>query len=82
MPVSYDSVLKEHETVRTTCGVFDVSHMGEVFIEGTAALEFLNYITINDVAKLAPGKGQYTAMLNERGGMIDDLILYQLERFE
>ena len=59
--------------------MFDVSHMGEVFVEGPAALEFLNHITINDASKLSPGKGQYTAMLNENGGMIDDLIMYQLE---
>lgn len=79
MPVSYESVLSEHETVRNACGVFDVSHMGEVFVSGEEAEKFLNYITINDVSKLAPGKGQYTAMLNEDGGMVDDLILYKLE---
>jgi aminomethyltransferase len=79
MPVSYQSVLTEHETVRTTCGLFDVSHMGEIFVEGAEAEKFLNWLTINDVTKLSNGKGQYTAILNEKGGMIDDLILYRLD---
>jgi len=77
MPVSYTSVLKEHEIVRTKCGLFDVSHMGEIFVSGPNAKEFVQYITINDVNRLSPGKGQYTAILNENGGMIDDLIMYQ-----
>ncbi len=77
MPVSYTSVLKEHETVRSACGLFDVSHMGEIFVRGENAQEFLQGVTINDVKKLSPGRGQYTAILNEKGGMIDDLIMYQ-----
>jgi aminomethyltransferase len=82
MPVSYSSVLKEHEAVRTKCGIFDVSHMGEIFITGENAGSFLQSITINDVTKLRPGKGQYTAILNEKGGMIDDLITYQISENE
>ncbi|MGE0171667.1 MAG: glycine cleavage system aminomethyltransferase GcvT [Oligoflexales bacterium] len=78
MPVSYEGVLQEHAHVRTQCGIFDVSHMGEVTVKGADALAFLQYLTINDVSKLTPGQGQYSAMLNEKGGMIDDLIMYQL----
>jgi aminomethyltransferase len=78
MPVSYEGVLQEHAHVRSQCGIFDVSHMGEITVKGPEALAFLQYLTINDVARLDPGKGQYSAMLNEKGGMIDDLILYQL----
>ena len=77
MPISYESVLKEHAAVRSGAGIFDVSHMGEIFVKGPEAQKFLQYLTINDVAKLAVGNGQYTAMLNEAGGIIDDLILYQ-----
>ena len=80
MPISYQSVLKEHEIVRTAAGIFDVSHMGEIFVAGDEAEKFLQYVTINDVSRLEPGKGQYTAMLNEKGGMVDDLILYQVEK--
>jgi aminomethyltransferase len=78
MPVSYESVLIEHKTVREACGIFDVSHMGEVRVKGPDAETFLQSITINDLTKLAIGGGQYTAILNERGGMIDDLIVYKL----
>lgn len=79
MPVSYSSVLAEHKAVREECGLFDVSHMGEVFITGKDSLDFIQKITINDASKLAIGGGQYTAMCLESGGMIDDLILYRLE---
>lgn len=79
MPVSYGSVLTEHHHVRNHAGIFDVSHMGEVFVSGPDALNFLQYLTINDVAKLDVGKGQYTAMLNFEGGFVDDLILYRLK---
>ncbi len=78
LPVSYTGVLDEHHWVRAHCGIFDVSHMGEVFVSGKDSLAFLQKITINDAARLSPGLGQYTAMLNEAGGMIDDLIIYQL----
>lgn len=78
MPIQYSGVIKEHQAVRTNCGVFDVSHMGELRVKGKDAVEFLQKVTINDVSKLAEGQGQYTAFLNESGGMVDDLILYQL----
>ena len=78
MPVSYSSVLEEHQHVRTKCGIFDVSHMGEIFISGPKAKDFLQLMTINDLSRLNVGEGQYSAMLNERGGMVDDVILYRI----
>lgn len=78
MPISYTSVLKEHEAVRGKCGIFDVSHMGEIFVEGPKAEDFLQSVLINDVALLEQGQGQYTAMCNHNGGLIDDLIIYRL----
>ena len=79
MPVQYTSIINEHRAVRNSVGVFDVSHMGEVIIKGERALDFIQYITINDVSKLAIGKVQYTAMCYEDGGIVDDLLLYQLD---
>ena len=78
MPVSYDSIISEHHAVREKCGLFDVSHMGEVRVTGTQAREFLQYITVNDIHALSIGKGQYTAMLNEKAGFVDDMIHYQI----
>jgi aminomethyltransferase len=78
MPVSYESVLTEHKWVRESCGIFDVSHMGEVRASGPDVLKFLQYVTINDASKLQIGQGQYSALLNDQGGMIDDLIMYRL----
>ena len=67
MPVQYsDGVKLEHKTVRESVGVFDVSHMGEVFVSGSNSLDFLQYITSNDVSKLSPGKVQYTCLPNDR----------------
>ena len=77
MPLHYGSQKEEHHAVRRTAGVFDVSHMTIVDIEGARARDFLRYLLANDVAKLAtPGKALYTCMLNESGGVIDDLIVY------
>lgn len=78
MPVSYSTVLTEHKAVRESCGIFDVSHMGELFVSGEDSLSYLQKLTINDASKLVIGKGQYTAILNPDGGMIDDLILYRI----
>ncbi len=78
MPIQYEGVNAEHETVRTAVGVFDVSHMGNFFVEGADALPFLQYITSNDVAKLSPGKIQYSCFPNEQGGIVDDLLVYHL----
>ncbi|MEO9511794.1 MAG: glycine cleavage system aminomethyltransferase GcvT [Flavobacteriaceae bacterium] len=79
MPVSYDGVNIEHETVRNAVGVFDVSHMGEFLIEGPKALELLQTVTSNDVSKLLPGKAQYSYLPNETGGIVDDLIIYRIK---
>tara|TARA_B100000700_G_C14991284_1_gene831471 strand:- start:630 stop:1706 length:1077 start_codon:yes stop_codon:yes gene_type:complete len=80
MPVQYtDGVKLEHKTVREFVGVFDVSHMGEVFISGSNSFEFLQYITSNDVGKLSPGKVQYTCFPNHENGIIDDFLLYMIE---
>lgn len=79
MPLHYGSQLEEHHQVRLDAGVFDVSHMAVIDIESPKAVEFLRYVLANDVAKLKhPGKALYTCMLNEQGGIIDDLIVYRL----
>lgn len=78
MPVQYSSILEEHNAVRTAAGLFDIAHMGEFFVTGPAAQEFLNSALTNDVRKAGPGQGQYTLMCNERGGVVDDLYLYCL----
>jgi len=78
MPVQYTGIIEEHKAVREAAGVFDISHMGEFFVSGPFAKSFLNGLLTNDVAKLAIGQGQYTLMLNEQGGVIDDLIIYHL----
>ena len=78
MPIQYTSILEEHKKVRTTVGMFDVSHMGEIEISGSKAMEYINYITINDVSKVQVNQAQYTAMCYEDGGIVDDLIVYHL----
>ena len=78
MPLVYASILEEHRAVRTRAGVFDVSHMGRFLVEGPDALAFLQYVTSNDPARLAPGGAQYSLFLNEQGGIVDDLVLYRL----
>jgi len=79
MPIQYPSGIRaEHLSVRRACGLFDVSHMGSVAIAGREALEFLLYLTTNDVARLEPGRAQYSALCREDGGVIDDVILYRL----
>jgi aminomethyltransferase len=79
MPVMYDSIIAEHRAVREACGVFDISHMGQIFISGPGAPEWLESLLTNEVAALKPGNAHYTFLLNEAGGVIDDLILYCLE---
>lgn len=78
MPVQYSGLVDEHNTVREKAGIFDVSHMGEITVRGPNAFAFLQYLTSNDVSKLAPGKAQYSLLLNDRGGVVDDIIVYQL----
>ena len=78
MPVQYTSIMDEHLAVRQAAGLFDISHMGEVSVNGPAAEAFLNRTLTNDLHKLSVGQGQYTLMCNERGGVIDDLYAYRL----
>src|SRR5699024_8514470 len=82
MPISYEGVNKEHQTVREQLGVFDVSHMGEFLISGPKALDLLQKISSNDASKLYVGKAQYSYMPNETGGIVDDLISYRLDENE
>jgi len=79
MPVQYEGVIPEHRAVRSDAGAFDVSHMGEVVVEGPRAREFLQAVLSNDVERLEPGLAQYTLLTNERGGIVDDLIVYELD---
>lgn len=79
MPVEYGGVRQEHINVRENAGVFDVSHMGEIWIKGPKAFELVQRLTSNDVAKLIPGKIQYTCFPNENGGIVDDLLIYRYE---
>jgi aminomethyltransferase len=81
MPVQYEGVIPEHRAVRADCGVFDVSHMGEFEIEGPRATELLQATLSNNLDKIGPGQAQYTLLTNERGGIIDDLIVYRLDEF-
>ncbi len=80
MPVYYTSIVEEHLSVRNGVGVFDVSHMGEIFISGKDALNFVQKVTINDASKLKSGKAQYSAMCYENGGIVDDLLVYLFEQ--
>src|SRR3954453_2788769 len=77
LPVQFSSIKAEHEAVRTKAGLFDVSHMGEVFVSGNDALAFLQGLVTNDVSKLKDGQAQYTAMCYEDGGTVDDLLIYK-----
>ena len=81
MPVQYEGVIPEHRAVRTDCGVFDVSHMGEVEVEGPRATDLLQATLSNDLGKIGLGRAQYTLLTNERGGIVDDLIGYELDDF-
>lgn len=79
MPLQYEGVNAEHETVRRGVGVFDVSHMGEFWVKGPKALEFVQWVTSNDASKLVPGKVQYSCFPNETGGIVDDLLVYMVD---
>ena len=78
MPVQYTSILEEHQAVRNNVGIFDISHMGQLIVSGEAAAGWLNTMLTNNIDKLEVGQGQYTFLLNERGGIIDDLIAYRI----
>ena len=78
MPVQYEGIKIEHNSVRNNVGIFDVSHMGEIIIEGEKSLDLLQYLTSNNILKLQPGKVQYSYLPNNKGGIIDDLLVYML----
>jgi aminomethyltransferase len=79
MPVQYEGVIAEHLAVRNNVGVFDVSHMGEIFISGKGADQFLQYITSNDVSTLINGKVQYSCLPNDDNGIVDDVLVYKID---
>src|SRR6476659_1165821 len=79
MPVQYEGVIQEHRAVRGDAGVFDVSHMGELDVEGPRATELLQATLSNDLGRIGAGEAQYTLLTNERGGIIDDVIAYRLD---
>ncbi len=78
MPVQYSGVTEEHFAVREKVGIFDVSHMGQIFVEGPAAKDLLQYVTTNNLDTLETGKAQYTCLPNGNGGIVDDLIIYKM----
>ncbi|MBI4459246.1 MAG: glycine cleavage system aminomethyltransferase GcvT [Acidobacteria bacterium] len=77
MPIEYSGIISEHMAVRTRAGLFDVSHMGEIEMEGPGALPLLQKVTCNDVSKLQVNQAQYSGLMNERGGMVDDLLIHK-----
>src|SRR5918996_766655 len=77
MPVQYEGVIAEHRAVRTDCGAFDVSHMGELHVDGPTPHEFLQRMLSNDLDRVGDGQSQYTLLTNEEGGIVDDLIVYR-----
>ncbi|HEX9129135.1 MAG TPA: hypothetical protein VF850_08245, partial [Gemmatimonadaceae bacterium] len=80
MPVQYPTgITAEHKAVREKAGLFDVSHMGEFIVRGPQAVEFVNYVTTNDVAALAPGQAQYSTILREDGTIVDDCLVYRAQ---
>ena len=82
MPVSYTGLNEEHQTVRSGVGVFDVSHMGEFRLKGDHALDLIQYVTSNDASKLTDGKVQYSCLPNDKGGIVDDLLVYRFREDE
>lgn len=79
MPIQFTGINEEHEAVRNSVGVFDVSHMGEIWVKGPNALEYLQYVTSNDVSKLTDGKIQYSCFPNDKGGIVDDFLVYRID---
>ncbi len=74
LPVFYSSIIEEHQSVRKDAGLFDVSHMGQILISGNSSKKFIQMVTTNDISKLKKGQAQYSAICNEEGGIIDDII--------
>ena len=79
MPIQYEGLIKEHLIVREKLGVFDVSHMGEVWVKGPKALDYIQWVTSNDASKLTDGKVQYSCFPNGKGGIVDDLLVYRID---
>ena len=79
MPVQYSGIIAEHKAVRNAAGLFDVSHMGNFYVKGTRAKEFLQSVTTNDLEKLEAGFAQYNLLLYPHGGIVDDLIIYRID---
>ena len=79
VPLYYSTVIEEHQAVRSLVGIFDISHMGEIYVEGSQAKETLNYIVTNRMERLSPGKALYSPVCNEHGGIVDDVIVYELD---
>ena len=82
MPVQYSSIIQEHQAVRKTAGLFDVSHMGEIIVKGPKSLDFLEFLTCNKVSTMQDGQVQYNVVLNENGGLVDDITIYRLNAEE
>src|SRR4029450_130726 len=82
MPVQYTSIVEEHQAVPNNVGIFDISHMGQLIVEGSDARAWLNTMLTNNIDKLNIGTGQYTFLLNEGGGILDDLMVYRIEEHE
>ncbi|NDC76281.1 MAG: glycine cleavage system aminomethyltransferase GcvT [Chitinophagia bacterium] len=80
MPISYSGINDEHHAVRNNAGIFDVSHMGEFILKGPQALDLIQRVTTNDASKLTDGKAQYSCLTNENGGIVDDLLVYCVEK--
>src|SRR5574337_925724 len=78
MPLQYSGIVEEHQAVRNAVGIFDISHMGQLIVEGKQAYAWLNRMLTNNIDKLEVGQGQYTFLLNEQAGIIDDLIAYRI----
>ena len=78
MPIQYSTIIDEHQAVRTDCGVFDVSHMGEVTVKGADAERYVQHIFTNDVSKIEAGQILYGMMLYDNGGTVDDLLVYKM----
>src|SRR5687768_17604169 len=79
MPVQYSGILDEHHAVRTAAGVFDVSHMGEIEIRGPEAFDLVDYVTCNAPARLQIGQAQYSGLLHENGGFVDDILVHRVD---
>src|ERR1700728_2809927 len=80
MPVQYSGILQEHHAVRTGVGLFDVSHMGEIEIRGPQAAQLVDYVSTNNAAKLKVGQAQYSALLYEHGGFVDDILVHKVSQ--